>query len=116
MNRIRNVGLGFVASLVLTACGGGGSVDTSGTAEGLWIGTTNTARNVAGLIFSDGSYWVLYTAINNPNVIAGLIQGTGTSANSVFQSSTARDYNLEDPSISDDLLPDLVRPRLRVRG
>ena len=91
---------GLVASLMLTACGGGGSdgggsADMSGTAEGLWIGTTDENRTVAGLVLSDGSYWFLYSAINDPNIVGGLVQGTGTSSNSVFQSNDARDFDLE---------------------
>ena len=104
-NRMKALALsGLAASLMLTACGGGGgggggSADTSGTAEGLWIGTTDQNRTVAGLVLSDGSYWFLYSAINDPTIVGGLVQGGGTSSNSTFQSSNAKDFNLELPQI-----------------
>jgi len=94
---------GFVAA----ACGGGsGESDvfslpqpTATSAEGRWTGTTPTNRAVDGLVLDDGSYWVLYTAIDKPNVLAGLVQGTGTSHSGSFGSSNTRDFNLEDGGI-----------------
>src|SRR3569832_1546317 len=80
---------------VVAACSSGSS-DNSSTptlppaatsAEGLWNGTTSTTRTVGGLVLNDGSYWVFYTAIGNPTVLAGLVQGTGTSNLGAFTSS-----------------------------
>ena len=107
-----------VAAMMMAGCGGGGdssptssattSTNTSttttpptttppvaGSAEGLWTGITNLNRSLTGLVLSDGSYYVLYSGINNPNSIAGVVQGTGTSNSGVFTSSNAKDFNLE---------------------
>lgn len=89
----------------LAACSSGSSENsstsppTATSAEGLWNGTTSTNRTVGGLVLNDGSYWVFYTAIGNPNVLAGLVQGTGTSNLGSFTSSDTRDFNLEGAGI-----------------
>ena len=97
-------------TLALTACGGGGrggSTSTSAaapapatTAEGLWIGSTSSSRSVTGIVLDDGTYWVLYSAPNNSTVIAGAVQGTGTSLNGSFSSSDGKDFNLEGLGIN----------------
>lgn len=72
----------------------------STTAEGLWTGTTSTARTITGVVLDNGTYWVLYSAPNNNSVIAGAVQGTGTSAGGSFSSSDGRDFNLEGQGIN----------------
>jgi hypothetical protein len=42
---------------------------------------------------------VFYTARGNPNLLAGLVQGTGTSHSGTFGSSNTRDFNLEGAGI-----------------
>jgi len=87
---------------ILSACGGddnGSSTPTppptATSAEGLWEGTTSTGRSVGGLVLDDGSYWFVYTVIGNPNVVAGVVQGNGTSNQGSFTSSNTKDFNLE---------------------
>ena len=108
----RYVCLIFVSALV--ACGGGGGGTSgdgvaasapanpvpAGTAEGLWTGTTNNGRTVAGVVLDDATYWVLYSGINDPSRVAGLIHGNSTSSNGNFSSSDARDFNLEGLGIN----------------
>ncbi|MBS0151029.1 MAG: hypothetical protein JSR31_08815 [Nitrospira sp.] len=72
---------------------------TAPSAEGLWTGITPTGRTVGGLVLDDASYWVFYTARDNPSVLAGLVQGTGTSHSGSFGSSNTRDFNLEGTGI-----------------
>jgi len=70
---------GFVS----VACGGGyGERDlssslqpTTTSVEGRWTDATLPGRTVAGLVLDDSSDWLFYTARDNPNVLAGLIQG-----------------------------------------
>jgi hypothetical protein len=99
--------LGLVAiSLALSACGGGsGSAPVApaslGTAEGLYNGTTGTNRTIAGLVLDDGNYWFIYTAVGNSAVIAGAVQGTGTSSTGNFTSSNGIDFNLEGLGVND---------------
>ncbi len=97
----------FNSGFASAACGGGyGESDVfslphpaATSAEGRWTGTTSTGRTVAGLILKDGSYWVFYTAKGNPYIVAGLVQGTGTSHAGSFGSSNTRDFNLEGVEI-----------------
>ncbi len=97
----------FNSGFAPVACGGGYSASdmssmpqpTATSAEGRWTGTTPTGRAVAGLVLEDGSYWLFYSAENNPNILAGLVQGTGTSHSGSFGSSNTRDFNLEGAGI-----------------
>jgi len=97
----------FNSGFAPAACGGGygeSHIDslpepTASSAEGLWTGATPTSRSVTGLVLHDGSYWVFYTAKGNPNVLAGLVQGTGTSHSGSFGSSNTRDFNVEGAGI-----------------
>ena len=91
--------------LILVSCSGGGSdspptptptpAPASSSAEGLWFGSTNTNRTAAGFVLDDGTYYVLYSVPANATVIAGMVQGNGTSHNGTFTSANARDFNLE---------------------
>lgn len=93
----------FNSGFAAVACGGGyGDREVSSlpqptatSVEGLWTGATATGRTVTGLILEDGSYWLFYTARSNPNILAGLVQGTGTSHSGSFGSSNVRDFNVE---------------------
>ena len=69
------------------------------TAEGLWNGNTNTARTVTGLVLNDGTFYFLYSPANQPLLIGGVVQGTGTSTNGAFTSDNARDFNLEGAGV-----------------
>lgn len=97
----------FNSGFAPIACGGGyGDRDVSSlpqpmvpSAEGRLTGTTPTGRTVAGLVLEDGSYWLFYTARDNPTVLAGLVQGTGTSHSGSFGSSNTRDFSLEGAGI-----------------
>ena len=62
-------------------------------------GTTNTNRTITGLVLDDGTYYVLYSDVGNPVIIAGVVQGTGTSSNGSFSSTDAKDFNLESLSV-----------------
>lgn len=65
------------------------------TPAGLYVGAASTGRTVTGLVLDDGAYYVLYSATNNPAVIAGAVQGTGVASNGAFTSANGRDINLE---------------------
>ncbi|BCA53879.1 hypothetical protein W02_10190 [Nitrospira sp. KM1] len=93
----------FNSGFAPAACGGGYSESnvaslpqpTATSAEGRWTGVTPTGRTVSGLVLEDGFYWLFYTARDHPNILAGLVQGTGTSHSGSFGSSNTRDFNLE---------------------
>ena len=96
----------FNSGFAPVACGGGygeSSVSvpqpTASSAEGRWTGSTRTGRTVTGLVLGDGSYWIFYTARDNPHVLAGLIQGTGTSHSGSFGSPNTRDFHVDGTGI-----------------
>jgi hypothetical protein len=62
---------------------------------GLWKGSTSTGRTVNGLVFADGSYYILYSAVGNATLLGGVVQGTGSTSGTSFSSSNARDFNVE---------------------
>ncbi|MFD2273508.1 hypothetical protein ACFS07_27265 [Undibacterium arcticum] len=86
----------LIAVLLMTAglgaCGGGGSVSfntsppPAGPSEGLWQGSTSSARTITTFVLDNGVFWILYSGSGpNPGTgIAGLIQGSGTSINGSF--------------------------------
>jgi hypothetical protein len=107
----------FIIVVSLSACGGGGSGESSGipsgetvgaasgnTAEGLWGGTTNTGRAIAGLVLDNGEYWVIYSSVGNSAVLGGVVQGNSVSSNGAINSSNGRDFNLEGLGIIDGTL------------
>jgi hypothetical protein len=88
------------ASVLIAGCGGGGGDSgqqqpAATSAEGLYTGSTSSGRTITGLVLDDGTYYVLYSLVGNSTVIAGVVQGTGTSSAGTFTSSNARDFNLE---------------------
>jgi hypothetical protein len=97
----------FNSGFAPVACGGGYGEShvaslpqpTATSVEGRWTGMIPTGRTVVGLVLEDGSYWLFYTARDNPTVLAGLIQGTGTSHSGAFGSSNTRDFNMEGTGI-----------------
>jgi len=97
----------FNSGFAPVACGGGYSESdvsslsqpTATSVKGRWTGTTSTGRTVAGLVLDDGSYWLFFTAKDQPNILAGLIQGTGTSHSGPFGSSNTREFNVEGAGI-----------------
>lgn len=102
LKRIQSCALGLLLVASLSACGGEGDTSTpppatapATSAEGLWNGTTNTGRTVAGLILDDGTFWFLYSLIGNSSVVAGVVQGNGTSHEGTFTSSNTKDFNFE---------------------
>lgn len=105
------VSVAFAA--LLTACGGGGDDEsapsslapaTTASAEGLWQGTTSSGRTIRTLVLDDGSYWSLYSAVNAPGIISGVVQGTGSVMGGSFSSPSARDFNIEAATVLDATL------------
>ncbi|MEJ2690098.1 MAG: hypothetical protein P8130_09140, partial [Deltaproteobacteria bacterium] len=87
------------AIAMLSGCGGGGGSDNppaaTSEAEGLYIGTTNVNSTVNGIILDSGAFYFIYSVENNPNVIAGVVQGTSTATGGTLTSKNAMDYNIE---------------------
>lgn len=103
----------LLVSLILILAGSisgcGGSDDSSSppppapatSAEGQWIGSTDTGRSLVGVVLNDGTYWFLYSQMGNPPIIAGVVQGSGSSQNGSFTSSNGKDFNFEGTEIFD---------------
>jgi hypothetical protein len=92
--------------LVLTACGGGGGSAAGSVAgpQGLWNGHTSTSRSVKGIVLEDGTYWLLYSVPNFSALMAGFVQGTGTSLNGSFSSLDAIDFNFSGQGINNAMV------------
>lgn len=105
----RTIGLITLLGVSLVACGGGGGGGGNdfsgggsvGTAEGLWKGTSSVGRDIDGLVLPNGQYWVIYTAVGNNAVIAGVLEGNGTSQSGRFTSTNGLDFNFEGLGILD---------------
>jgi hypothetical protein len=102
-----------IVVFTLAACGGGGGSSDdaiSGTAEGLWVGTSSSNRAITGVILDSGEYYFLYSMPGNDAFIGGVVQGNGASSNGTYTSSDAVDFNLEglgvlSATISGNYLP-----------
>lgn len=114
----------FNSGFAPVACGGGyGGRDgsslqqpTAPSAEGRWTGATPTGRTIAGLVLEDGSYWLFYSAKDQANILAGLVQGTGTSHSGSFGSSNTRDFNVEGIGIRAAMVRGSYVPNKRFQG
>ena len=87
----------IILSLIfaLTAgCTDATTTPTTGTAEGLWNGNTSTSRTLTIAVLDDGTMYAFYSAVANPAVIAGVIQGNGTSNNGTFMASNVKDFGI----------------------
>jgi hypothetical protein len=91
-------------TLLLAACSSGGGdsaapVVPAGTAEGLWTGTLTDSLNgqhtLRGAVLDDGTYWFLYSAVGNPTLMQGTLQGNGSTSNGTFASLNGLDFNNE---------------------
>jgi hypothetical protein len=104
-NRFAHFLCSIVIAFSISACADNDSTPppppTSGQAQGLWNGTTDEGRTVAGLVLDDGTYWFLYSLVGNPNVVAGLVQGNASSQDGSFTSANLKDFNLERSFVSD---------------
>ena len=72
---------------------------TASSAEGLYSGSTDTNRTMTNVVLDDGTYYFFYSVPANPALLAGVVQGNGTSNNGSFTSATAKDFNLEGPGV-----------------
>jgi hypothetical protein len=72
-------------------------VPPESTAEGLWVGVLSTNRTLTAAVLDDGTYYFFHSVVANPNQIAGVIQGTGTSNNGSFTSSNTKDFGIGVP-------------------
>jgi hypothetical protein len=92
--------LGIALALTVGGCGGESDSNPApapmpSSAEGLYSGNTNTDRTLAAVVLDDGTHYFFYSVPANPNLIAGVVQGNGTSNNGSFTSANARDFNIE---------------------
>jgi hypothetical protein len=95
-----NLSIALASSMLVAACGGGGgdsaatpapSTSAEGVYGGALSGSTSSAFNL--LVLENGEFWSLY-GVQTSTVfgVAGFAQGTGTSTNSSFSSSNAKDF------------------------
>ena len=102
--------------IILSGCGGSNVPPPPSAAQGLWCGTTDTDRSVISLILSDGLFYVLYSSVGDPDTIAGVIQGNGSTNGSSFSSSNAKDFNLEGAGVLDTTISANFSTRKTLNG
>ncbi|WP_277188106.1 hypothetical protein [Caballeronia sp. BR00000012568055] len=100
--------LSVLCALVLAACGGGGGSNDDGKAannadvppavngdfeaQGMYSGTDANGDKVSGVVLDNGTYYFVY--VNQATNALGLVQGTATASNAVFNSADAFDYQI----------------------
>jgi len=94
---MRALATSAVLAGMLAACGGGS--DGGGPTVGGWVGTTATNRDLTAVIVPDGSYYLMYSAVGDPNTVGGAVQGTSTLDGEAFTSSDALDFSAEGAGI-----------------
>lgn len=100
---IKNVATTVAVSILLAACGGGGSSDTpAGSAEGVYGGalTGSTSSAFQMLVLENDEVWTMYgTKTATDFLVAGFLQGQGLSNNGTYTSSNLRDFGF-NPALS----------------
>jgi hypothetical protein len=87
---------GDICGGLLVGCGGeNNNAGQNNSPDGYFVGTTSTGRTTAGLLLDNGTYYLIYSAQNNPAIIAGAGTGNGTALNGSFTSTNGLDINLE---------------------
>jgi hypothetical protein len=61
----------------------------------MYRGVTSSGRAVAGLVLDDNSFYAVYSAINNPSLTGGSIQGTIMASGGNFSVTDAIDESVE---------------------
>lgn len=129
--------LWIILAFALTACGGGGSSSTAGdnggsgagnavaagatggvtgSPAGLYHGTTSNGRSISGIVLENGEYWLLYSPVGNPNLIAGADQGHASFTGGTFSSGDLKDFNLEGLGISNGTVSGTYAPASNIAG
>lgn len=85
---------GVCLLLSLAGCDEPPPTPVAGTAEGLWSGSTSSGRTLTAAVLDDGTYYVFYSAVANPNQLSGVIHGTGTSDDGTFTSVNTKDIGI----------------------
>lgn len=62
---------------------------------GAWYGTSSEGRSVWGIMRADGRYWFLYSAIGDPSLLAGGMQGYGVVQGDEFASFDIFEYSTD---------------------
>jgi hypothetical protein len=90
------LGIAAVASAVLVACGGGGDGPSQDPiAQGVYGGglTGSTSSSFQMLMLDGGQFWSIYgTQTASAFLVAGFVEGTGTSDGGSFRSTNAKDF------------------------
>ncbi len=97
--------------LAVSACGGNDDNDAAAAppadvtppvpsaVQGRWTGATASGRAVNGLVLGDGTYYLMYTAPNAPELVAGALQGSARAGATRWASPDARDFSLEGTGV-----------------
>lgn len=135
------LGLNAIALLALSACGGGSAnndpderveipqdpivvVDPGpykapanvNTSTGIFSGDTTNGRKVMALLQDDGSYFVFYSKVGIPSVIAGVVVGNQVSQEGNITSIDGREFSSETGTHANVMVNAQYRPRADLNG
>ena len=113
---IRAVATGLLAATLLAACGGGGGDETPSSPAGTWWGTTTSNRDLTAVALADGSYFLMYSAVGDPNTVGGAVQGTGAALGASFTSTDALEFSAELPGARPGSLSASLDPETSFSG
>ena len=114
--RAQMLAQGYTAEADNTICvaPAGGTART--TAEGFWIGTTNTGRTLIVVVLDDGYFAAIYTPPGQPFVFAGAVQGSSTSANGTFTSVDGKDFSFAAHAVAPGSVTGTYVPTNTIQG
>lgn len=103
----------LTVAALLAGCGGG---DDSGPSTGGWVGTSTSNRDVTAVVLSDGGYYLMYSAVGDPNTVGGVVQGTASISSGAFTSSDALDFNVEGAGMKPGAVAASLHPYDKFEG
>jgi hypothetical protein len=109
----------LAACALLWGCGGSDSapaVNDPSASAGFWQGTSTSGRAFFAALLASGQYWVIYSPVNEPDFIGGIIQGTASSTGGSFKSEDAVDMDFEQGAIAPATITASYTPRSTFNG
>lgn len=124
MKNVFGVGL---LTLALTACGGGGDNSSSSNSEGdnqpvanaeingVYIGKTNQAQNVIGLVDKNNKFWFLYTPPYS-NGITGFMTGDLAVSGDMVKANKGKDFYFGGGAVYDTSIVGTFETKKSLKG
>jgi hypothetical protein len=106
---------GLLLAALLAGCGGGDDGDDADRLS-VWTGTTDTNRDLSGVVLPDGNYYLLYSAVGTATTVGGAVQGTASVVGEAFASTDALDFSAEGLGIRPSAVAAIIKPTVSFNG